>query len=260
MSDFPPPPPPSIPPPPTGAAPGGYVNAQRPFQRVGGVARPLVAVMGTMAVAQAFSVVGGLRAVRDARRFLDGTISEQTYNDAMGRLGIAGLVMPLTLAAAVLTMIWMVRIGSNVRAMGRQGLAWAPAWGIWGWFTPPCISVVPWLVLQEQWKASDPDIAPGDPTWKRRAVSPLVHSWWVLYGIVPLVSTVASVGSIVDNLRTAIDNGLDQSATTQAAAQQLVDGRFANLASGLAQTAAAVVFLLLVRQQTARHMRCTGEA
>ena len=82
----------------------------------------------------------------------------------------------------------------------------------------------------------------------------------LLYGIVPLVSTVAGVGSIVDNLRTAIDNGLDQSATTQAAAQQLVDGRNLNLVSGLAQTAAAIVFLLLVRQQTARHMRCTGEA
>ena len=103
-------------------------------------------------------------------------------------------------------------------------------------------------------------IAPGAPSWKQRAASPLVHSWWVLYGIVPLVSSLAGVGSILDNLRTALDNGLDQSATTRATAQQIVDGRITSLIGGLAQAAAAVVFLLLVRQQTARHMRCTGEA
>ena len=70
-------------------------------------------------------------------------------------------------------------------------------------------------------------------------------------------SASASLSAEAEKLRT---DAQAQKAATQAAAQQLVDGRNLNLVSGLAQTAAAIVFLLLVRQQTARHMRCTGEA
>ncbi|MFZ9630127.1 MAG: DUF4328 domain-containing protein [Ilumatobacteraceae bacterium] len=259
MSDFPPPPPPTIPPPPP-SAPSGYVNAQQPLQRIGGVARSLAAVMGAMAVFQAFGVIDSIRLVNKAQQFLDGTISEDAYTDATARIGLSTLTPMLTVAAAVLTMVWMVRIGKNLRSIGRQGLSWSPAWGIWGWFTPPCIHVVPWLVLQEQWKASDPDIAPGDSSWKQRPVSPLVHAWWALYGLVPLVSSVVSISSVWDSIRTALESGFDESDTTRAAAQTLVDGRVTGLITGLAQTVAAVVFMLLVRQQTARHMRCTGEA
>lgn len=260
MSDFPPPPPPSDIPPPPPSAPVGYVNAQRPFQRIGSISRSLSAVMGVMAVLQVFGVFDSIRVANKASQFLDGTISEETYNDAAGSIGLASLTPMLTVAAAVLTMMWMVRIGSNLRSMGRPGLNWAPSWGIWGWFTPPCIHVVPWLVLQEQWKASDPTIAPGDPSWKQRPASPLIHAWWALYGLVPLIGGIVGISSFWDTIRTAIENGLDESDTTRASAQALVDGRITSMVTGVAAAVAAVVFMMFVRQQTARHMRCTGEA
>ena len=55
-------------------------------------------------------------------------------------------------------MIWMFKMAKNVRALGRQGLRYAPGWAIGGWFVPPCVLyVVPWLMFRELWKASDPE-------------------------------------------------------------------------------------------------------
>ena len=90
-------------------------------------------------------------------------------------------------------MIWLYRIVANHRAIGRQ-LTWAPGWAIGGWFLPPFVLyIIPMLMLSESWKATDPEVPPGDDRWRQNSVSPLVYVWWVLYGLVPIVFIIQGV-------------------------------------------------------------------
>lgn len=271
MSDFPPPPPPpgSIPPPPDMTPPPPYGGYGTPtgygmpagsYNRIGGVSKVLGGLLASMIAFQAIGVIGGVQAANRAQRFLDGRIDEDAFNTASGIEMLSSVTIPLTVVLAILTMIWMFRIAKNLRTMGRTGLSWAPGWAIGGWFAPPCIFVIPWLVLQELWKASDPDVAPADPSWKQRPASPLLHAWWALYGLVPIVGAVLGLSAAWDVLQTAIENGFDEGDAATTAAQSLVDGRTGTIVGGLAQVAAAAVFMVFVRQLAERHMRCTRES
>ncbi|MGA0895604.1 MAG: DUF4328 domain-containing protein, partial [Ilumatobacteraceae bacterium] len=217
-------------------------------------------LLAAMGVFQVFGVLGGINGARRARQFLDGAIDEDAYTRVSGIELLSGFTVPLTLVLSILTMIWMFRIAANLRAMGRIGLTWAPGWAIGGWFAPPCIFVVPWLMLQELWKASDPDIAPSDPSWKQRSASPLLQVWWVLFGLVPVIGVAVGISAAWDGLQTAIENGFDETEAATANAQSAFDGRIGSLLGGLAQVAAAAIFMVIVRQLAERHMRCTGES
>lgn len=192
-----------------------------------------------------------LRLGQKAGDFIGGTISEDDFRHSL-ESPVTAATSLLIIPIAVITIVWMYRMLSNVHAAGRQGLRWSPQWAIWGWFTPPCaIYAVPWLVFGELWRASDPDVQVYDDTWRQRPVSPLVHAWWVLYGLVPLAGLATSV-NIVSQF----------SATDDVAkyAEQLDRYAVLNTVLGLFMAAAAVVYFLLVRSLSERHIRFIREA
>jgi ABC-type Fe3+ transport system permease subunit len=130
----------------------------------------------------------------------------------------------------------------------RRAGTWGPAWAIAGWFVPPCILyVIPYLMLRDLWKASDPNSAED---WKRNPVGPIVHIWWFLFGLLPIAFISVTVGNFRFN---ANSDDVD-------AADKLVDGFNVSVASAVVQLAAAVAFLLLVTQLSARHRQTIGEA
>ena len=89
-------------------------------------------------------------------------------------------------------MVWMFRIAKNHQGLGRR-LTWGPGWAIGGWFLPPLVYVIPFLMVRESWKAADPDVPPGDTRWKSGGDSPLVWIWGVLYIVVPIVFFVVGL-------------------------------------------------------------------
>ena len=109
--------------------------------------------------------------------------------------------MAATIAIVVLSIIWLYRVVSNHRAIGRD-TRWGPGWAIGGWFVPPIVVyAVPMLVLRESWQAADPAVPPGDDRWRRNPVNPLVYVWWVLYGLVPIIFLVAGGHVLGQRLR-----------------------------------------------------------
>lgn len=257
MSDMPPPPP-HIPPPPSTPPPGmgaghGLGFGQRPLQRITAIAQAIAVLLWISLPLQVLGVVGSFSVLDKANQFLDGTIDEDAFLSANVQ-SLGSLASILTLPIGILTIVWMYRIATNLRALGRQGLSWAPGWAIGGWFTPPCVFVVPWLVLKELWRASDSDIAPYDTSWKQRPVSPLVNAWWVLYGLVPLLNIITGVQAIA-----SLPQLLDEGESATVTAENFVDGFAISLVVSIASVAATVVFLLLVRRLTERHAACTGE-
>ena len=83
--------------------------------------------------------------------------------------------------------------------------------------------------------------------WRRNPVAPIVHIWWVLYGLLPIAFFSVTFASF------------RVSSSTRDLAKTLDDTFALSVASGLVQIMASVSYLLLVRQLTARHMQVTGE-
>lgn len=235
------------------APPPGYVAYGDPdyrgtaaLQRVGGLAKSISVLMMVLIPMTVISITVSFDVRSKARKFLDGTISETQFKNSFGLTVLVGAVIGLaTLAAFVLTIIWMFRLAKNQQALGRIG-TWSPGWAIGGWFLPPCVLyVIPFLMMRDLWRSSDPQ---SGPDWKKNPVGSIVNIWWVLYGLVPVL--FVSVTFSGTNLR---------SRSTVDAAKNLVKTFNVSTVSAIVQLGAGVAYLLLVRQLTTRHKQLIRE-
>src|SRR5439155_1843984 len=96
-------------------------------------------------------------------------------NDTAGVLVVTALA---GLAAAVAWLRWQHRAHENLRALGVSGLAYTPGWAVGWWFIPFANLVLPYLVMVELWRASDPT---GSPAWARQRITALLPLWWITY-------------------------------------------------------------------------------
>ena len=116
----------------------------------------------------------------------------QDVEDADDFVGAAnGFFSLMSIATAVVWIIWQFRHAKNAVALrGPTGLA--PGWAIGGWFIPVGNLVLPQMQLMQAAKASDPDLAPGQPTANGRAPGALI-AWWVLLVLAAVMNFGASV-------------------------------------------------------------------
>ena len=231
----PPPPPPDLLPPP------GSV----PTRRVGGIATASTVLVAVTALfGLAYAVMNAL-AVDDARAYLDGVTTEDEFISAYGGALTVQLLQTLSqVAAGVLSVLWMFRITSNHRDLGRDSF-WGPAWAVAGWFVPPLILyVIPFLVLRQMWKASDPG-----SDWKSSRVPPVIGIWFLLYGIAPLAVVAAQGFGGMGGV----------GAGTDAVADLVVDQQSAIWGAGVLGVLGAGAWIVLVRAITERHTALTGE-
>jgi hypothetical protein len=224
-----------------------------PLGRVGGLAnaaRVLAYVVGAVTVLSA--VLGGL-AIDEAEDYLAGTISEDDFVAAYAPAVLIGLVQTATFVALiVVTMVWMRRVATNHKQLGRTG-TWGPGWAIGGWFLPPFVLyVIPWLMFRELWKASDPSVPVGDERWRNGSVSRVVDVWWVLYGLAPIALLVLQGAR-------AIGGGSISSTGTEGLAEQVRDGFASSMVAGVLSLAAAIAYAAMVTGLSARHRQLTGE-
>jgi uncharacterized membrane protein len=241
------------------APPPGYVAYGGPgaamggsFERIGGVSKALGILLIVFIPLQLLGVVSLFRIRDKARDFLADRITEKEFNDA-SRANLGSLASLIIIPIAVLTIILMFRMARNLQQLGRQNATWKPGWAIGGWFCPPCaIYAIPWLMFRELWRGSDPEVAPGDPNWKSRPVTPLANVWWVLYGLVPLIGVVTLGGIYVGS----VGNGFD----AHDVAERLDDYFAVNVVLALVQVVTAIVYLMFIRELSGRHMRSTREA
>jgi hypothetical protein len=243
------------PPPPTGLiAPPGYAAytaspfGSVPLKRIKGLSVAVVVLVALAALLPLASILARNAIVDDAEQYLDGTTSSTEFTESIISWLLVGMLAGVaTLASAVVTMIWMYRVAGNHRALHRGG-TWGPGWGIGGWFAPPLLYVIPTLMLNELWKASDPSVPVGG-AWRDSKRSPLPFVWFALYSIVPLIVTATQSNDLFNQF-----GGSERTLAEQITSDQT--GTYVTAAAGIA---AALVFVVLVRQLTDRHRRLTGE-
>jgi hypothetical protein len=189
-------------------------------------------------------------AARDAGRdFLADRIDEDEFSSEVAGNAFSGLIVGAAgVALAVLSIVWLYRVVRNHVALGRQ-VRWSPGWAIGGWFLPPVVYVIPFLVLRESWQASDPAAPAGSTTWRRSAESPALWAWFLLYSVAPVVfiaigvSQFATLGGDADDL-----------------AEYYADNQGLLIVQSAIGVLGCVAWFLVVRGLTARHAALTGEA
>jgi hypothetical protein len=258
VSDLPPPPPavpPPPPPPPNLVAPPGYSGyasgpiGSVPISRVGGVSKATIALIAIAGLIPLLDLLVRQSVVDEADRYLAGEYSDTEFTESIaGYALLTALSGLVSIAALVLTMIWMFRVAKNHRTLHRGG-TWGPGWAIGGWFLPPFVWVIPTLMLQEMWKASDPEVPVGGE-WKSRSASPLPWIWFVVFTVPTLISLGLDSGDFGDQL----------SGGEETLAKQITGSQTGDVIVAMATVAAAVLFIMIVRQITDRHRRLTGEA
>lgn len=270
-----PPPPPGPPPPqdPSGSSPHGQPGSlpppppvtpanippgYTPYQqrglltgggeRVVGLAKAIQILIGIELVISVVSLVVLMSNRSRFRDYLNDIGSKDDAQAAINAIAAVGSIASAAqLAAAVCTMIWMWRAARNVQLAGRPDQTWGPGWGVGGWFCPPCIFVIPWLMLTELWKGSDPSTAPGDPSWKRNPGWSLITVWWVLFGLSGIILLVLQLSSgafsqDVDDLADFYESAIGW-----------------NVLSTAATIAAGICFIVIVRKLTDRQRQLTGQ-
>lgn len=154
---------------------------------------------------------------------------------------VIGLSALLMLACAVLVMVWLHQVRSNVehldpyRWAGRRRLA--KGWAVGSWFVPVGFLWLPLQVVLDVWWGT------AEPTQERRRTPKLIVTWWTCWLLswftgVRLISTVTNRNGVHSEFHSV----------------NLFPGSTA--VSAVFATAGAIALMLLVRkvtdQQTAR--------
>ncbi len=252
-SQPPPPPPPGLTPPPGYAAYDTHPTPTAGVRRVGGLAIPIIVSVSIAALAGVIAAFLSSAITTDASDFLAGSITQSEFEDALVPLNSVQLLGSVaTLATGVLTIIWAFRIAQNVRAFGRA-TTFSPLFAIFGWFLPPLVLyIIPFLVLRELWKASEPTVVDGSDSWKKTKDNPVLWIWFVLFGLLPAVLFVVQIGSFASSGIPAGD--------VESVAESLEDFGALGWATAVLNAGAAVAWISFVRQLTHRHKQLTNES
>lgn len=240
--------------PPPGYVPyGGYGAANANFQKIGGLTKWLVGLMAVTVVAQAIALVVQLTLRSSASDYLNDTISSSDFTDDLAVYGLVALLAAgVGIGQLVVLIIWTFRLAKNHLALNRLPQSFSAgatiAVNILGGCT---LGILNFFMWREMWRASDPETAPGDPSWKQRAVSPLVA-----------IHLALTLGSVAIGVALGLSGigGIGTRANNDDLAENLNDKLGFVVGSGALTIVTAVVFIMLVRQLAARHMKATREA
>jgi hypothetical protein len=105
----------------------------------------------------------------------------------VGALGMG--VLAAGICAWVFVPIWIHRAASNLRGLGRYGMAFTPGSCVWWFFVPFANLWKPPQAMAEIWRASDPEA--DEASWLASSRTPLIAIWWTGWLLSGLVSWCA---------------------------------------------------------------------
>lgn len=93
-------------------------------------------------------------------------------------LTVDALNLLALIVCAILFLVWSAKAHANLPHLGVSKLTFSPTWAVIGWIIPVAFFFVPFMVIQEIWKASDPRYSGED--WRKAPSSLLLWGWWIL--------------------------------------------------------------------------------
>ncbi|MFJ1698003.1 DUF4328 domain-containing protein [Streptomyces sp. NPDC088252] len=170
--------PPPVPPAPMPPVPA-FVAPQQYLRSPNGLAKAVVVLLAAVAVADLFAVAAGLNVRRVLGDGLDNGFA--TYDEAEATLaddlyaGAGALQLLMTLATAVVFIIWFRRVRLNAEVFDPGAQPMGPGWAVGAWFIPFANLVLPRRIAGGIWTAS----ARTDPDGGRSTVpATVMNLWW----------------------------------------------------------------------------------
>ncbi|HEV3463863.1 MAG TPA: DUF4328 domain-containing protein, partial [Actinomycetota bacterium] len=97
------------------------------------------------------------------------------------------------LITAGLWLAWFRRAYLNLPALGARRLRYRPWWAVGAWLLPVFSLFRPKQVLNDIWRASDPDLPLDQPdAWRKRPVPELLGWWWLAFLASILVRSITT--------------------------------------------------------------------
>jgi len=88
---------------------------------------------------------------------------------------------------------WFRRAYLNLPALGARRLRYRPWWAVWAWLLPVFSLFRPKQLLNDIWRASDPDLPPDQAdAWRKRPVAELLGWWWLAFLASVLVRSITT--------------------------------------------------------------------
>jgi hypothetical protein len=173
-------------PPGPSAAPGpAALEGYLPLRRAARRARRALSVSILLALASGFANLADTRMVRLLTGDPSGT------GDLYLWVGVvqAGWFV----VTAGLWLAWFRRAYLNLPALGARRLRFRPWWAVGAWLLPVFSLFRPKQVLNDVWRASDPDLPPDQAdSWRRRPVAELLGWWWLAFLASVLVRSITT--------------------------------------------------------------------
>lgn len=106
-------------------------------------------------------------------------------DDASALVGLFSLgYLVAFVAAAVAIPVLCNRIHHDLDGpLSTRGLEYTPGWAAGWWFVPIANLFVPYKVVAEAWRASDPAVPRGSLQWRAGRVPALLGFWWACFVI-----------------------------------------------------------------------------
>jgi Domain of unknown function (DUF4328) len=106
----------------------------------------------------------------------------QRIDDSNATLATSYIVTLCAYAfSAAFFVAWTFRAYKNATALGAQRPRFRSGWAIGGWFVPILALWRPKQIVNDIWRASDPNDPPISRNWRDRGVPGLFNAWWALY-------------------------------------------------------------------------------
>ena len=89
-------------------------------------------------------------------------------------------------------LMWLYQASNNLRHLRAAGIMNTPAWAVGSYFIPIGNLFLPCMVLQEIWRASDPDHVEGPRSWEKAPASMMIRIWWLVLLVAAVSAGVSS--------------------------------------------------------------------
>ena len=97
------------------------------------------------------------------------------------------------LVTAGMWLAWFRRAYLNLPALGARRLRFRPWWAVGAWLLPVFSLFRPKQLLNDIWRASDPDLPPDQAaSWRGRPVAELLGWWWLAFVASILVRSITT--------------------------------------------------------------------
>ncbi|MET0833150.1 MAG: protein kinase [Actinomycetota bacterium] len=166
-------------------APVAALEGYLPLRRAARRARAALWLSIVLALASAAANLGDTRIARQLAG--DGASSGDLY------LWVGLVQAAWFLVTAGLWLGWFRRAYLNLPALGARRLRYRPWWAVGAWLLPVFSLFRPKQLLNDIWRASDPDLPPDQAdAWRRRPVAELLGWWWLAFLASVLVRSITT--------------------------------------------------------------------